>query len=234
VATVTQIADRASQLTGLAATGTERVLTLAAMNNANLRAVMDTEVKLTSGSYVFTTDTTIHTLATMLPNNTPLKLKDITLLSGGYYHNLEKVSYDEVRGNLLTSDDDGITQMYAMMGVGSVHFWPAPSIGDTAYITYVDTPKELVESGATSAQETTPTTIPAQWHWDVLLPGTVLQLLDKDQRGKDVEFWLARYGEGIGRMKEWVNTFGGSPPRIYVEDFDNTTNRYSNDTRFRT
>jgi hypothetical protein len=92
-------------------------------------------------------------------------------------------------------------------------------VGDVVEISFTPSASTLVESTATpgAGEEKTPSMIPAQFHWSVLLAGTVVQCLDKDQRGKDAEFWQARYDAGLGKLKEFVELYGGDPASVWVQ-----------------
>lgn len=127
----------------------------------------------------------------------------------------------------------GYSRIYSLAGTGILRMWPRPAIGDSITVTFVPLPPELTEGtdrppaiwdeavwglsewdddrGAESA----PRQVPIQFHWSVLLPGVVVQLLDKDQRMEQVNWWQGRYEAGIEKMMMWHAQYGGEPNTVF-------------------
>lgn len=127
----------------------------------------------------------------------------------------------------------GFSRMYSMAGTGIMRLWPRPANNDKISITYVPLPPELTEGtdrppafwdqavfGLSEfdddrGAESTPSQVPIQFHWNTLLAGAVVQLLDKDQRMEQVGFWQNRYEAGIEKMMMWHAQYGGDPTPIF-------------------
>ena len=65
MATVTELLDRASRITSLRATGAERTMALAALNDAYGRSVMDAECSLSTYTYTFVASSDDYALTTI-------------------------------------------------------------------------------------------------------------------------------------------------------------------------
>ena len=104
-------------------------------------------------------------------------------------------------------------------------------MGDVVKIWYLDEVPTLVESAPAAGQESTPSKVPALFHWDVLLNGMVIELLNKDQRLSEGQFWEERYAKGLARFVEYIGQMGGEANRAYMSK---TLRRYRyNDQRYR-
>jgi hypothetical protein len=176
----------------------------------------------------------------VLPDH--LGLLSITYNNGsGYSYPLKQLSEQEMITLQQGVNTIGYTRFYSMLGHKIIRVYPRPVVGGSITIAYIPRPPALVE-GATAVQtfsavwgtsvwnqfswgvagttgqvisETYPSLIPPQFHWSVLLPAVVLQLLDKDQRTSDVAFWQSRYQAGLNKMHEWMAQFGGDPTVVY-------------------
>jgi len=125
--------------------------------------------------------------------------------------------------------------MYAMSGQGIMRMWPRPLVGHKMTVTCAPLPRELSETvdrppalwdeavyGLSQydddrGEETTPSQVPTQFHWRVLMAGTVVQMLDKDQRAEEASFWQQRYEDGLEQMHLWMAMYGGDPATVYDE-----------------
>lgn len=215
MATVTELLDRASRITGLRNTGSERVVALQALQNAYRRAMLDSECDPQYVSYTVVSGADSYTLATIL-GATPVRLLHVSMGSSGGRMNLDQVSMQELLDYREAQEAVGIPCMYATIGFDRIAFYPNPSAGDTLRIWYLADTPTLIESAPGAGQETTPSKIPVAFHWDVLLPGLVLELLDKDQRMEEASFWGNRYEKGIARLQEHIGQMGGDANRAYV------------------
>ena len=214
MATVTQLLDRAAQLTGLRTSGTERTLALQALQNTYRRALLDTECDPTYVSYTFSSSDDSYSLATLL-SDTPVRLLHVSLTTSGGELPMSQVSSRELFDMRAVQEAQGTPRLYSTIGFDRIAFYPNPGVGDTVQIWYLADTPTLVETGAGAGEEESPSKIPVHFHWDVLLAGTVLEMLDKDQRSKDVEFWSMRYERGLAKLIEHIGQFGGSANRAY-------------------
>lgn len=215
MATVTEILDRGSHVTGLLTTGTERTLALNALNDVYLDAILATGCHQNQSTHTFSTSAGIYTLSTDLSLSDCMQIIDITISSGAYNRKLAQkpVSWITQRRSGLAVA--GLPRNFAMVGTTKIMLYPNPSAGSTATITYVQNPtKALHETTADATNETTPTGIPEQFHYSVLLPGLVVQMLDKDQREQLGGIWNERYQAGLYKLAEFTAAFGGTDGAI--------------------
>ena len=215
MATVTQLLDRASRVTGLRTTGSERIVALQALQNAYRRSMMESECDPQYVSYTVPANSDSYTLATILAA-TPVRLMHVSMGTSGGRMPLQQVSMQELLDYRESQEAVGIPCMYATIGFDRIAFYPNPSVGDNLRIWYLADTPTLVENSPAVGEETTPSKIPIAFHWDVLLPGLVLELLDKDQRNDEASFWGSRYERGIARLMEHIGQMGGDANRAYV------------------
>jgi len=215
VATVTALADRACSVTGLQTTGTERALIVAALNDCYQRAISESGAYRGSSTESLTAGTGDYDIATTFAITDLLEIKHVTASGGGLTNTrmirVPESELLEMRENTTTT---GASSYYALAGDTSFMVFPTPGASQTVTIYYVKAPPTLVESGAGAGEETTPSKIPARFHWDVLLAGSVVQALSKDQRAEDMAFWQARYEGGLASYLEYVNRVGGDPSLV--------------------
>lgn len=217
MATVTQILDRAARITGLRMTAgtTERALALAALNDVYARAVSEAETHLDYASYTIPTSEDVYYLADICSEE-PQKLVDVSLNDQLGLGPLQQVSFPELREEHESHLSAGSPYMYAVVGFDRIAFEPNVSVGDTVNVWYVPPVPELVEDGPAANQQSTPSWVPNAFHWDVLLPGIVIQMLDKDQRIAEGGTWNTRYENGLARLKEYMGQVGGTANRAYL------------------
>lgn len=218
MATATQILDRASMVTGLFSTGNERTLAFQALQNAYVRSLMDSEAVVSSTSASLTAGTNEYTISTLF-GVTPLKIRDMILVNGNDYVQLDRVPEDRLFEDDLGPQYNGYPQEYAALGTTKILLYPRPSSGLSLKMYYVPNAPTLIESSATpgAGEEITPSYIPVQFHWDVLYAGLVTELFDKDQRTKDVQFWNQRYLDGLSRLRAWSASFAGDANGSWVK-----------------
>lgn len=222
MATVTQILDRASKVTSLKATGDERTIALQSLQNAYRRAVSDAEIPAVPVSYTFVSAADYYSLSTILGVEA-VKLLHVSLQSGGGRMLLDQTGIQELLDNRNVQEAVGTPCLYATIGFDRIAFYPNPAVGDIVQIWYVADTPTLVETSPGAGEESTPSKIPTRYHWDVLLAGTVLEMLDKDQRSDDVKFWMQRYENGIIRMKIDMGEMGGDANRYYLSPSEGRT-----------
>lgn len=241
MATVTQLLDRGSQITGLQNTGTERELARLSLEDVYRNVVSETEVRERTISHTFSTTSDEYLLEDLGFSTLPLKIKSITYSGSapGSYR-LKHVSEDELLEYKRGFSRSSYSRLYTMKGSDTIMFWPNPQAGESVTVRFIPDTAVLSEtidvvaspfiwgvslwgvgvwgSGLTDPGiESTPRAVPTQFHWNVLLPGLVVQMLDKDQRLDEAATWQQRYEVGLSKMKLWLDTFGGQPTDIFVD-----------------
>lgn len=218
MATVTQLADRVCQNTGLLTTGTERTLVIQALNDAYQRAVEEsgcyrvvTTATLTSGQagYDWSSDLSVSDALRIVSIRVDGSTDDLPLRA---------VSEAEFRRLSLGNQSNGTPIVYCQQGTNRVSFYPTPDGALNLDIDYLGEPPVLVESGPSAGEESTPSAIPKRFHWDVLAAGAIVQGLNKDQRGADSDRWESRYERGLAALMAWANMFSGEPAPLEVLD----------------
>jgi len=207
MASASAILDRACQLTGLNSTAasTERVMALAVLEDVYQRVVMNTECNVASATYTIAATANDYDVSTVV-GATPLKIRRMQVTSGGTITDLFVVSEDQLLGSRESTTTPGLSFLVAPMGMSKLMFYPNPNVGDVIRTYYVPTPAAL-----TDATSSSPTAVPSQFHWDVLLSGVVSDLLAKDQRGSDMIMWEEKHERALSRMKEISESFMGDP-----------------------
>lgn len=222
-----EMIGRATQVTGLrsVAGGRERALALDSLNNAYKRVLMDTECAITSNTYTFVAAASSYTLTTVTAGATPMKIYHVAYNSGGGPLGLDQCSYQELLDHRAMEDTVGTPALYAMRDWRTICFYPNPAIGDTVTVQYVETPTDLADNTVP------PSLVPVQFHWDVLFPAMVMDMMLKDQKIEEAKYWQEKYERGIARMQEWIGQFGGNANRMYIGP--STTGSIYNDMRTR-
>lgn len=216
MATVTQLLDRGCRITGLRTTGTERELALQALQDAYTRAVLDSECSLSTVAYTFVASSDNYDLSTILGEQ-PLRLYHVSLTTSAGNTPMQQVSFQELLDIRENNNSPGPSYVYATVGFNDIAFYPNPAVGESIRVWYVDDVPTLHETDNVAPEETTPSMIPAAFHWSVLLPGMVLEMLDKDQRAAEADMWMRRYERGIARLVEHIGQFGGEANRAYLK-----------------
>lgn len=227
MANVSVILDRACQLTGLNSTaaGTERVMALAVLENVYQRVLMETECTVASASYTVAATANDYDVSAVL-GTTPLKIRRLQADIGTGVSDLWIVSEDELLSQRESLGSPATPFLVAPMGMSKLMFYPNPGVGTVIKSYYVPTPTAL-----TDATSSSPSAVPAQFHWDVLLPGVVVDLLAKDQRIGDMQAWNGIYEMGLSRMKEHSASFLGDAYRVGLPN--QITSRRFRDERWR-
>lgn len=214
--TVTELLNRGSRITGLRTTGSEREIALEALQDAYRRALIDAEAYPEMVSHTITEVGDTYILETML-GEAPAKLLHVSQTTAANPFPLQQVSHQEILDLRDLSTTQGTPAYYAAVGWDRIAFCPNPAVGDQINFWYIPDTPTLVEADPAVGEEISPTMIPVQFHWAVLLPGMVLELLDKDQRIAESNTWQERYERGIARLQEFMGQFGGTANRAYVK-----------------
>lgn len=217
MATVTEILDRAALLSGQQTTGVERTLALQALNNVYQDVNLEVGCVQTTATHTISTSSNEYDISALITADDVLRLRHIFFSGGGNTYPLKHVTEGQTLDQRHESVTGGRIQTYSMLGQNQIRFWPKPGVGDVLTFTYVKELPELVESGATGTQTTTPSEYKNVFHWNVLLPGIMVEIFDNDARAEDVQFWGQRYESGIAKMKVWRQRMGGDPPGLYLE-----------------
>lgn len=208
---VAALLNRASRRTGMQTTGSERTEALDALNDVYLEAIMDSRLNMNRVSYTMVTALDLYDVSSLI-GSIPLGLVGVGRVhTDGRYEAFEVVSHDELTQNQSRSSG-GDTVQVAPLGVSKLMFWPNVSVGDVIRFYYLPAVTALAETGNNDPA----VLVPVQFHQSVLLAGTILQLLDKDQRKSDVEFWGNRYESGKAKMALWAEQFMGESPRMFA------------------
>lgn len=212
MASVTNILDRASRITGFQATSTERTDALQYLNDRYKEAVFTAEADGETVDYTFTASSDVYDVSAIA---TDIELIQSIRISGNTRdRKLLQKSLGWIDSRRTTSEAGGYPRFYAMIGSDEITFFPNPRVDDVITVSYLETPPTLVESAPSAGEESTPTAIPASLHRAVLLNGLVADLLLQDQRIEEAEAWERRYEKGVYQLSEWANTRGGSDQAI--------------------
>lgn len=215
MATVTQIADYVCGATGLSTTAnsSERNMVLRFLDDANAQAVDDSSCYAGTFSKSLTSGTARYTIGTSPLDVTDiLRLRTLTVSdSGGTSRPLIAVTEDDLRAMKHSSTTTGHVTYYTMLAPNIIEFYPTPGDSTTLDGTYVASPLALVESGAVSGtSETTPSSMPARFHYDVIGNLGIALALEWDNRFEDAGYYRNLYAAGIAKLNAWVNRFDGN------------------------
>jgi len=231
MATVTQMLDRISYFTGQRSTGVERAQALVALNAAYQELLSETYIKVQRTSYTFVAQSETYDIPTIL-GETPLRIYNVTFDSDNVRRPLQPATADEISQYKQGLDDVGDLYLYGLPDFETLEFFPNPEIGDVITIHFVPTPKELHESTDDATNETTPSMIPPQFHWNLMVPLAMSEMMGKDARKDDVAFWHDKSQAGYRKLQQYTASLTGQPHAMY-ERVKNTLYR-SNDIRIRT
>lgn len=219
MATVTALADRVCQNTGLLTTGTERALVIAALNNAYQRAVAESLCYRDSSTETLVSGQSSYDLSSDFSLTDILQIVSVRVSGVISNQPLRAVSDAQLRVLAQGDNATGTPVYFTTQGINKISVWPTPGSADSMVIDYVKSPPTLVESTPGAGEETTPSAVPARFHWDVLCSGAIVEALDKDQRGGDSDRWRARFEMGLAGLMDHVTRFAGeSTPLVSVDD----------------
>lgn len=201
MATTAQLITRISQLTGLAESGAEDTLMLQALNDAYNRSLLYSGANEISADYTFVSAADDYAWSTLIAAADAMKIESMTYVQGSATHRLVPKSPDAILEMRRAGSSSGIPQYYAPMGILKLMLWPQPAVGGVLRIRYHQRPTALTDAGES------PSAVPVEFHWSVLLPGAVYQALQKDQRGEDAQSWFSLWQAGLAEFKEHVDSF---------------------------
>lgn len=199
---VNTILDRACRRTGLQTTGTERTDLLAAFNDVYREAIMEAVADVDRIDCTLLTSDDLYDIVDLV-GEIPMGLLGVQLIrGGGVPESLVLVDHQKLMELQRMNLTDRTTYV-APVGYKKLMFFPQPLAGDVVRIYYIPVVADLTDAAVA------PSLIPEQFHQSVLLAGTIVQALDKDQRKADVEFWGQRYEAGKQRFRRWVDEYMG-------------------------
>ena len=218
--TVAQLQTEAANIASLnTSNATEAALILGWLNDAYLRAVgltgaFDMDVSVSPSAGTETILRSDYTPATTVGQGVH-RVRDIWLngqsTGSGTGRRLMREAVEDVIGKRAAdtvAPYDG-PLMYAIRGNGDIELWPVTSNGNTLTLEIDSRPKELVASGATTSQETTPTAIDAVFHRTILLNYAVAMALRYRGLETRSQFFMGEHERGMKELSEWLNEQGG-------------------------
>lgn len=219
MATVSEILNIASKVSGLRAENAELDVALMAMNRAYLRACLDCELTGTDVSY--TTTSTAETVAASSVAGAPvMRVQHLRLESAQVQVPVQQVSRQELQDYRAADNNtaNGIPAMYSVSYVGgtpTIDFYPDVAQGDVIKMSYLAVPLQLATATSTAAT-TTPSYMPELFHHDIITNAAIAALIERDGRAEDASMWNARSLEAIVRLEEYLGQMGGQANRAYV------------------
>ncbi len=209
MATFAQIKTRAQNL-ALASDDTEAGLVV---NDALTDIVVGAQLKVTQVTKDLTAGTTVYDISTdfAITDFGALQYLEYAATGGTSSYLLEPISADELLA-LNATNATGATRQYAFLGLDTIRLWPGPqTTGDDLKIYYAQTPTAL------SAASDTPTDIPSQWHWLVVI-GAAARLADAVGEDQSLSASLeAKFQGGMMNFQKFMTRRGGrTARRIHV------------------
>jgi hypothetical protein len=212
VATVTNLADRVCAVTGLATTSTDRAKVVDYLNEAYAYSSLEAGNYTATFSKSLTADDGDYTIGTA-----PLDVTDIVELRRLWVSDsaltdrpLQQISEAElVQLRQATSVPSATPLFYAVRGTRELLLYPNPTSGTTLEGSYIASPPTLVESAPGAGQESTPTAIPAAFHYPVLANKAISLALEFDNRFEEAASYEAKWGAAMERLLAWVSRYGG-------------------------
>ena len=201
MATTAQLITRISQLTGLAESGAEDTLMLQALNDAYTRSLLYSGANEISADYTFVSAADDYAWSTIISAADVMRVESLVYVSGSSTYPLAPKSQDAILSLRRSTSSSGIPRFFAAMGIGKVMLWPQPAVGGVLRVRYHQRPTALTDAGDS------PSSVPSEFHWSVLLPGAVYQALQKDQRGDEAQAWYGLWQQGLTEFKEYVDHF---------------------------
>lgn len=209
--TVTQLADRVSHVSGLGTSGTDRTKILSYLNQAYGYSVLEAANYTSTFSKSLTADDGDYTIGTA-----PLDVTDIVELRSLWITDaasatrvLRQVSEAEILRLRQGSASSSTPLFYAIRGTRELLLYPAPSTGHTLLGSYLASPPELVEAAPGAGQESTPTAIPAAFHYDVISNKAIALAFEYDNRLEEAAAFDAKWATALERLITLVSRFGG-------------------------
>lgn len=208
---VSNILSLAQKISGMR-TSAESDIALAAMNQAYLRACLDTELTGSDATYTVTAATgTIA--ASSIAGAQVYRAQHLNIQSQGNRVPLRQVSRQELLDYRSLEEWQTTPIMYSVSMVGgqpTVDFFPDLMVGDVIGMSYLAAPPTLTT--ATTAI----TYLPDMFHQDILTTVAVAALLERDGKFDGAQVWHARSLDGIARLEEYVGQMGGNANRAYI------------------
>jgi hypothetical protein len=212
LATVEQICDRVCSITGLSESGTDRANVLSYANQAYALTVLEVGSYTSTFSKSLTADDGDYTIGTSPLDVTDIiELRRLWVTDGAVTDRpLRQISEAElIQLRQATTVPSSTPLFYAMRGTRELLLYPNPASGTTLEGSYLAAAPELVESGATTGQEATPTAIPAAFHYDVIANRAIALAMEYDNRFEEAGLYDQKWSNAVDRLMAWANRFGG-------------------------
>lgn len=224
MASVSEILNVASKMSGLRAESAELDIALMAMNQAYFRACTECELTGKDATYTVishgnqTATTFDNILAEDIAGEKVFKVQHLSIESAGNVLPVQQVSRQEIQDYRATQLAEGIPILYSVSLVDSevtVSFYPKITVGDKIKMSYLARPLQLAT--ATSTTSTTALTyLPETFHHDIVTNAVISALLERDGQLDKAQLWSARSLDGIVRLEEYLGQMGGNANRAYV------------------
>jgi hypothetical protein len=211
--TVTALADRVCHVTGLATTSTDRTKVLTYLNQAYAYSALEAGNYTSTFSKSLTADDGDYTIGTAPLDVTDIvELRRLWVTDGAVTDRpLRQISEAELLSLRQASTVPSSTPLYyAVRGTRELLLYPNPTSGTTLEGSYLASAPTLVESGPGAGEESTPTAIPAAFHYDVIANKAISLALEYDNRFEEAAGFDAKWATAMERLMSWVSRFGGS------------------------
>jgi hypothetical protein len=209
--TTTALSDRVCQVTGLAETGTDRTQVLGYLNQAYATSVMEAGAYTSTFSTTLTENVDDYTFGIApLGVTNLLELRHLWVDDAALSNRpLVRVPEYEIQAMRQAQTVSSTPLYYAVRGNQQLLLFPAPMAGTTLSGVYLATPPTLVESAPDTGEETTPSAIPAVFHWDVLANKAISLAMEFDNRFEESAMFDQKWALGMERYLAYVGRFGG-------------------------
>lgn len=215
MATVGNLLDYIAERSGQSKTAAsaDRTQHLVALNDANNQLVERTGVYHSSFSKSLTSGTGDYTIGTSpLDVSGVNRIVDLWVTQGAGQRVQSKVVSVGMLGGLRQANTSSGHTVYIAVAYPKVFLWPAPADGYTLNGIFESAPLPLVESGATpGTNESTPTAIPAPFHYSAL--GNLATAITLEYARRDGSWFRGLADAAADKLADWadeVASFKGS------------------------
>lgn len=217
MATVSALTDHVKRVASLGSyDGTdEETLIVDWLNDGYRFACRECDTPVEIVSAALTSGDNQYTLTDLSMTNV-LRFKNL-YVTGGSPDPWPLTEIDHTRMLELQATDGAASQdkphYFTLDGLDLITLWPTPGTGLTLTAKAVVDPPVLVSSGPSAGEETTPSKIPASYHYSVLAAHAIMR--GYEYRGGDpvrANEYRNRRDLGIAQLREQRNTAGGDIP----------------------
>ena len=219
MATVTELANFVTRCASLNTSDTaEQALVLTWLNNEYIKACAVGGIKTYDASVTPATGSDVILKAAYVPATTVSQgvagVRQVFLAAGAgnaVGRELERVSVEEIlrlRSEMVTTTYDGPVA-YSVRGTGDIELYPSTAAGNVVVIEMELLPLVLVASSPTTSQEATPSSLPPQFHYDILANGAIAHALTYRGLGDRGSYFRQLADAGLGELRAWLSEQGG-------------------------